>query len=70
MDLASLSRLSASPFLGTKLVVKDGGLDICNTLLNDKKYADAVDIIGLHYPTDFQDFSASELHLRQLTKRT
>lgn len=45
---------------GTKLVVKDGGLDICNTLLNDKKYADAVDIIGLHYPTDFQDFSACQ----------
>jgi len=45
---------------GTKLVVKDGGLDVCTTLLNDKKYADAVDIIGLHYPNDFQDFSACQ----------
>ena len=40
-------------------MVKDGGLDICETLLKDQKYADAVDIIGLHYPNDFQDFSAS-----------
>ncbi|CAK9054683.1 unnamed protein product [Durusdinium trenchii] len=45
---------------GTKLVVKDGGLDICETLLKDQKYADAVDIIGLHYPNDFQDFSACQ----------
>ena len=50
-------------------MVKDGGLDICNTLLNDKKYADAVDIVGLHYPNDFQDFSATKLQVRQLTTR-
>lgn len=51
----------AKPSPGTKLVVKDGGLDVCTTLLNDKKYADAVDIVGLHYPNDFQDFSATKL---------
>jgi len=41
----------------TKLVVKDGGADICDDLAKDKAYADAVDIIGLHYPSDFKDYS-------------
>ena len=44
---------------GTKLVVKDGTLDICSELLKDKAYADAVDIVGLHYPSDFGDFSVT-----------
>ena len=44
---------------GTKLVVKDGTLDICTELLKDKAYADAVDIVGLHYPSDFADFSVA-----------
>ena len=40
-------------------MVKDGTLDICNELLKDKAYADAVDIVGLHYPSDFADFSVT-----------
>ena len=44
---------------GTKLVVKDGDMGICNDLLKDKAYADAVDIVGLHYPSDFADFSVA-----------
>mmetsp|Transcript_16415 Transcript_16415/g.38937 ORF Transcript_16415/g.38937 Transcript_16415/m.38937 type:complete len:903 (-) Transcript_16415:167-2875(-) len=50
--------LDQGGWTGTKLVVKDGGLDICDKLLKDKPYADAVDIVGLHYPSDFADFSA------------
>lgn len=49
--------LNAEGISGTKIVVKDGGSDICDDLANDKAYADSVDIIGLHYPTDFQDYS-------------
>ena len=40
-------------------MVKDGDLVICADLQKDKAYADAVDVVGLHYPSDFQDFSAS-----------
>ncbi|CAE7023212.1 galc [Symbiodinium natans] len=50
--------LNQAGYAGTKLVVKDGDMGICNDLLKDKAYADAVDIVGLHYPSDFADFSA------------
>ena len=50
-------------FQGTKLVVKDGNLAICDDLLKDKAYADAVDIVGLHYPSDFGNFSVPVLDL-------
>lgn len=52
--------LNAAGITGTKIVVKDGGSDICNDLANDQAYADAVDIIGLHYPSDFKDYSVCQ----------
>ena len=36
---------------------KDGGSDICNDMAKDPAYDDAVDIVGLHYPSDFADYS-------------
>ncbi|CAE7706485.1 galc [Symbiodinium pilosum] len=50
--------LNEAGHTSTKLVVKDGDIGICNDLLKDKAYADAVDIVGVHYPNDFADFSA------------
>lgn len=40
-----------------KIVAKDGGSDICQSMASDKEYAEAVDIIGLHYPSDFSDYT-------------
>eukprot|EP01064_Diplonema_japonicum_P022994 TRINITY_DN3336_c1_g1_i1.p1 TRINITY_DN3336_c1_g1~~TRINITY_DN3336_c1_g1_i1.p1 ORF type:complete len:825 (+),score=228.69 TRINITY_DN3336_c1_g1_i1:51-2477(+) len=40
-----------------KIVAKDGGADICTTLQQDPAYAKTVDIIGLHYPSDYSDYS-------------
>lgn len=52
--------LNAAGITGTKIVVKDGGNDICNDLAKDKAYRDAVDIVGLHYPSDFKDYSVCQ----------
>ncbi|EGD72245.1 galactocerebrosidase [Salpingoeca rosetta] len=49
--------LDDAGFKHTQIVAKDGGADICNTLAKDKSYADAVSVIGLHYPSDFSDYS-------------
>eukprot|EP00937_MAST-01D_sp_MAST-1D-sp2_P002652 g2652.t1 len=45
--------LDAAGFQRTRLVARDGGTDICNDLAADDAYAAAVDVIGLHYPSDF-----------------
>ena len=49
--------LADAGFPNIKLVAKDGGADICATLQKDPAYADAVDIIGLHYPSDYSNYS-------------
>eukprot|EP00039_Didymoeca_costata_P022216 m.4005 g.4005 ORF g.4005 m.4005 type:complete len:975 (+) comp2877_c0_seq1:110-3034(+) len=51
------STLDSSGFEFTRIVARDGGADICNDLAADPEYAKAVDIIGLHYPSDFFDLS-------------
>jgi len=42
---------------GTKIVAKDGGSEICDDMAKDKPYNDSIDIIGLHYPSDFNNLS-------------
>jgi galactosylceramidase len=49
--------LNEAGFGKTKIVAKDGGADICDSMHADPKYAATVDIIGLHYPSDFNDYS-------------
>ena len=49
--------LNKAGFSETLIVAKDGGADICNSMAQDKAYADAVSVIGLHYPSDFSNFS-------------
>eukprot|EP00039_Didymoeca_costata_P019847 m.339152 g.339152 ORF g.339152 m.339152 type:complete len:813 (+) comp18686_c0_seq1:84-2522(+) len=41
----------------TKIVAKDGGADICQDMAADPEYAAAIDIIGLHYPSDYNNYS-------------
>lgn len=48
LDLAGFNR--------TRIVARDGGADICNDLAEDEEYAAAVDIVGLHYPSDFHSY--------------
>lgn len=50
------SVLDASGFKNTQIVARDGGSDICDDLAKDKAYADAVSIIGLHYPSDYSNY--------------
>ena len=50
--------LDDAGFNNTRIVARDGGADICNALAKDPEYAAAVDIIGLHYPSDFDSFDA------------
>ena len=50
--------MNKAGFRGTKIVAKDGGADICSDLAKNKAYADAVNIIGLHYPSDFANYEA------------
>ncbi|KAJ9439143.1 putative galactocerebrosidase, partial [Diplonema papillatum] len=45
--------LSASGFGNVKLIAKDGDAGICNSLAADPAYAAAIDIVGLHYPSDY-----------------
>jgi galactosylceramidase len=40
-----------------QIVAKDGGSDICDTMAADPAYEKAVDIVGLHYPSDFKNYS-------------
>lgn len=49
--------LDAAGFSKTKIVAKDGGADICTAMAKDPAYAKTVDIIGLHYPSDYKDYS-------------
>jgi len=49
--------LDDAGFASTTLVAKDGGADICNDLAADPEYAKAIGIIGLHYPSDFNDYT-------------
>jgi hypothetical protein len=45
--------LDGAGFNHTRIVANDRGADICNDLAADADYAAAVDVIGLHYPSDF-----------------
>jgi galactosylceramidase len=47
--------LDNAGFSKTQIVAKDGGADICDSMKKDPAYAKTVDIIGLHYPSDFED---------------
>ena len=49
--------LKGAGFPNVKIVAKDGGADICNDMAKDPAYDDAVDIVGLHYPSDFSDYT-------------
>eukprot|EP01052_Picozoa_sp_SAG31_P018713 SAG31_NODE_1337_length_8738_cov_2.840954_4_plen_448_part_00 len=49
--------LKAAGFPNVKIVAKDGGADICNDMAKDPAYDAAVDIVGLHYPSDFNDYT-------------
>ena len=49
--------LDDAGFKSTKVVANDGGADICDTLKKDPAYAKNVDIIGLHYPSDYSDYA-------------
>ena len=44
-------------FASTKIVAKDGYRDICDELKLDPEYQEAVDIIGLHYPSDYDNYT-------------
>lgn len=44
--------LNSNGFQNTKIVAKDGNSQICDDLHEDQEYADAVSVIGLHYPSD------------------
>ena len=48
--------LNSNGFSHTKIVAKDGGADICTDMKKDPKYAATVDIVGLHYPSDFDNY--------------
>ena len=50
--------LDAAGFSHTRIIAKDAGADICRELAADPEYSNAVDVIGLHYPSDFADYSA------------
>ena len=43
-------------FNATQLVVKDGDMMVCDDLHKNSAYAQAVDVIGLHYPSDYTTF--------------
>jgi galactosylceramidase len=48
--------LDAAGFEGTRIAARDGGVDICDDLAADDDYAAAVDVIALHYPSDFSSY--------------
>ena len=49
--------LDDAGFKNTKLVAKDGDASICDDLAKDADYAKAIDVIGLHYPSDYKNYS-------------
>lgn len=49
--------LDDAGFKNTRLVAKDGDKTICDDMAKDAEYAAAIDIIGLHYPSDFANYS-------------
>jgi len=49
--------LNAAGFNNTVLVAKDGDASICNEMAGDKGYQDAIGVVGLHYPSDFNNYS-------------
>eukprot|EP00911_Craspedida_sp_UC1_P000081 UC1_evm1s67 len=52
--------LDGAGFNNTIIVGHDAGADICTDMLNDPEYANAVGVIGLHYPNDFYPASFYE----------
>eukprot|EP01060_Flectonema_neradi_P019629 TRINITY_DN2686_c0_g1_i1.p1 TRINITY_DN2686_c0_g1~~TRINITY_DN2686_c0_g1_i1.p1 ORF type:complete len:815 (+),score=136.15 TRINITY_DN2686_c0_g1_i1:200-2644(+) len=55
---ASLKQtLADEGFSNIKLVARDGGADICTDLKKDPSYNKSIDIIGLHYPSDYANYS-------------
>lgn len=56
--IALRQQMDAAGFARTQIVAKDGGADICDAMLADPEYAKSIDIIGLHYPSDFADYTA------------
>ncbi len=50
--------LDKNGFRSTKIVAKDGYRDICDEVKLDKGYEEAVDIIGLHYPSDYDNYTS------------
>ncbi len=50
--------LDRAGFNQTQIVAADGGSSICNDLAADAEYRRAVAVVGLHYPSDFDDLSA------------
>ena len=57
-DVTLRRTLDEAGFSNTTLVAKDGGRDICDDLAANASYADAIGVVGLHYPSDFDDYSA------------
>lgn len=49
--------LNEAGFENTAIVAADGSEDICDDLAADPEYAAAVSIIGLHYPSDYANYS-------------
>jgi len=49
--------LDAAGFANTTLVAKDGDKGICDDMAKDKDYAAAIGVVGLHYPSDYDDYS-------------
>lgn len=37
---------------------QDGGADICDDMAKDKDYAAAIGVVGLHYPSDYANYSS------------
>jgi len=48
--------LDEGGFTNTTLVAKDGGADICDEMAKDKEYAEAIGVVGLHYPSDYSNY--------------
>ena len=44
-------------FKKTQIVAKDGNKAICDDMAKDPEYAAAIDVIGLHYPSDYDNYT-------------
>ncbi|KAJ9444322.1 putative galactocerebrosidase [Diplonema papillatum] len=51
--IALRETLTAAGFAGTKLIAADGTASICDDLAKNASYAAAVELVGLHYPSDY-----------------